>query len=200
MKVRDIKLPDKLIPYKGPILFAVVLMLSNLFWKYNVLGDESESINSTVTFWGIDISTAFTLLAQHVAHVCEKALQLFGFDITLKPGNVLGFPNGNSVKVIWSCTGLKQTYITLCILAFTRGPWLKKLWYIPLCLLGVYIFNIFRISFIAGCMENHPHWFEFLHLYLFKYVFYGIIFLMWVYWEERIAGKSNEKQKMTEPS
>ncbi|HEY6915522.1 MAG TPA: exosortase/archaeosortase family protein [Paludibacter sp.] len=200
MNLRTFKFPEKFAQFKGAILFAVVLMLSNLFWKYNVLGDESESINSTVTFWGMDISTTFTLLAQHVAHVSEKILQLLRFDITLKPDNTLRYANGNSVVVIWSCTGLKQAYITLFILTFAHGPWLKKLWYIPLCLLGVYAFNIFRITFIAGCMENHPHWFEFLHLYLFKYVFYGIIFLMWVYWEERIAGKGNEKQKMTEPA
>jgi exosortase/archaeosortase family protein len=186
MKVRDIKLPDKLIPYKGPILFAVVLMLSNLFWKYNVLGDESESINSTVTFWGLDISPVFTRLAVHVASVTEKILQFLWIDVSLKPGNILGFPNGNSAIVIWSCTGLKQAYISFCILAFARGPWLKKLWYIPLTILVVYVFNIFRITFIVACIENHPGWFDILHLYIFKYLFYGIIFLMWVYWEEKI--------------
>jgi len=45
------KLPEKLEPYRGVLLFAVILMLSNFFWKYNVLGDESNSIDSTVTFW-----------------------------------------------------------------------------------------------------------------------------------------------------
>jgi len=196
MNLRAIKFPEKLVPYKGAILFAIVLMLSNFFWKYNVLGDESEDINSAVTFWGLDISAPFIWLAQHVARATESILKFFGSNVTLKPGNILSYPNGNSAIVIWSCTGLKQVFICFFIFAFARGPWPKKLWYIPLTLLVVYAFNIFRITFIVGCIENHPNWFEFLHLYVFKYVFYGIIFLMWVYWEERIAGKETEKKEL----
>lgn len=195
MNLRTFKFPEKLVPYKGAILFAVVLMLSNFFWKYNVLGDESEDINSAVTFWGLDISTPFIWMAQHVARASESILHFFRSTVTLKPGNILSYPNGNSAIVIWSCTGLKQAFICFFIFAFARGPWLKKLWYIPLTLLVVYAFNIFRITLIVACIENHPGWFELLHLYIFKYVFYGIIFLMWVYWEERITGKDTEKQE-----
>jgi exosortase/archaeosortase family protein len=193
MKISDIKLPEKLIPFKGVILFAVILMLSNFFWKYNILGDESEGLNSTITFWGLNISAPFVWMAKHVAWVCESTLQFFGSAIYLRPDNILGFPNGNSVQIIWACTGLKQAYIFMCIIAFNRGSWRKKVWFIPLGLLVVYLFNIFRIVFIAACIENHPNWFHFLHLYAFKYLFYGIIFLMWVLWEEKIVGKEENK-------
>ncbi|MDD4993509.1 MAG: exosortase/archaeosortase family protein [Paludibacter sp.] len=192
IKIPNIKFPEKLEPYKGVILFAVILMAANFFWKYNVLGDEDEGLNSLVTFWGIDITAPFVWMAKHVAFVTEFILRTIGFDIILKPDNVLGYSNGNGVQIIWACTGLKQSYIFLCIIAFNRGSWKKKIWYIPLGLLVVYTFNIFRIAFIAACMENHPDWFEFLHLYAFKYLFYGIIFLMWVLWEEKIIGMHNE--------
>jgi len=144
--------------------------------------------DSMVTFLGADISAPFTWMALHVARVTTFILHSFGSDVVLEPSNVLRYPNGNSVLVIWACTGIKQAYICFCILAFSRGPRIKKLWYIPLSLIGVYAFNIFRITFIVACIENHPGWFHFLHLYAFKYVFYGIIFLMWVYWEEKIIG------------
>ena len=184
------KLPEKLEPYRGVLLFAVILMLSNFFWKYNVLGDESNSIDSMVTFWGLDISAPFIWMAHHVAHVSEAILHFFGSKVVLDPNNVLRHPNGNSVVIIWACTGLKQAYIFFCIIAFYRGPWLKKLWYIPLGLVVVYLFNIFRITLIAASVENHPDWFDFLHFYFFKYLFYGIIFGMWVFWEEKIVGKT----------
>ena len=189
MKFPTINLPEKLEPFSGVILFAVILMLSNVFWKYNVLGDESENINSIVTFWGLNITPPFTMLAHHVGHVTESILHLFGSKAVLLPTNSLRHPNGNSVLIIWACTGLKQAYIFFCIIAFYRGPWLKKLWYIPLGLVVVYLFNILRIAIIAAFIENHPDWFNFLHFYFFKYLFYGIIFLMWVLWEEKIAGK-----------
>jgi exosortase/archaeosortase family protein len=196
MNLPSIKFPQKLVPFKGVILFAVVLILSNFFWKYNVLGDEAEDINSTVRFWGMDISAPFIFMAYHVAHVSESVLRFFGSSVILKPGNILGYSNGSSVVVIWACTGLKQAYICFCILAFARGPWLKKLWYIPLSLLVVYLFNIFRITFIVACIENHPDWFKLLHLYVFKYIFYGIIFLMWVYWEEKVVVKEKQTAKI----
>jgi len=188
MKIPSSIFPEKLEPYKGVILFFVVLMGTNLFWKYNILGDESMKADSMVTFWGMDISAPFTWMALHVASVTTGILHFFGSGVILEHSNILRHTNGNSVLIIWACTGIKQAYICFCILAFSRGPWSKKLWYIPLSLIVVYIFNIFRITFIVACIENHPTWFQFLHLYAFKYVFYGIIFLMWVYWEEKIVG------------
>jgi len=188
MKIPSSIFPEKLEPYKGVILFFVVLMGTNLFWKYNILGDESMKADSMVTFWGMDISAPFTRMALHVASVTTGILHFFGSGVILEHSNILRHTNGNSVLIIWACTGIKQAYICFCILAFSRGPWSKKLWYIPLSLIVVYIFNIFRITFIVACIENHPTWFQFLHLYAFKYVFYGIIFLMWVYWEEKIVG------------
>lgn len=188
MKLPTIKFPEKLLPFKAVIIFGVVLMLSNFFWKYNVLGDENISIHSRVTFWGIDLSAPFAWMAEHVANVSKMILQFLGSTVEMRPDNILGYANGSAVQIIWACTGLKQAYICICILAFARGPWKKKMWYIPLSLLVVYIFNVFRITFIVFCIENHPNWFEFLHLYAFKYAFYGIIFLLWVYWEEKLAG------------
>jgi len=189
MKLPNLRFPERLVPFKGVILFGVILMGTNLLWKYDVLGDESSSLDSMVTFWGFNISAPFIWMAHHVAHVSIAILHFFGSNVTLNPANILRHTNGHSVQIIWACTGIKQAYICFCILAFSRGPWLKKLWFIPLSLLVVYAFNIFRITFIVACIENHPSWFEFLHLYAFKYVFYGIIFLMWVLWEERFVDR-----------
>jgi len=191
MKFRALKLPEKLLPYRGIIGFAVILMISNLFWKYNVLGDES---NTLVTFWGLDISAPFIIMARHVSEVTTMILNNLGWNISLNSANVVRHESGNSAQIIWACTGLKQAYIFFCIIAFARGPWLKKLWYIPLGILVVYLFNIFRITVIVAFIDKHPDWFEFLHLYFLKYLFYGVIFGMWVYWEEKIAGKEDKRK------
>ena len=194
MKIPQIKLPKKLEPYRGVILFAVVLMISNFFWKYDVIGDEAKDVDSMVTFWGMNISAPFIWMAHHVSSVCYSILHYLNSAVSLNPQNIFHYSNGNSVQIIWACTGLKQMYICFCIMAFARGSWAKKLWYVPLTLFVVYSFNIFRIAFIVACIENHPHWFHFLHLYAFKYSFYGIIFLMWVFWEEKIVEKNSQKE------
>ncbi len=184
MKIPTFILPPKLAPYRGVIAFTVVLLLSNWFWKYNVFGDEDGHF---VSFWGMDVSAPFVFMARHAAVVAITILQFLGWDVTLDANNVFRFSSGFSVQVVWACTGLKQAYICLCILLFSRGPWRKKLWYIPLALFVVYLFNLFRITFILGVVDEHPEWFHFLHIKLFKYLFYAVIFGLWVIWEEKIA-------------
>jgi len=192
MKISTFKLPEKLAPYSGIIGFIVVLLLSNWFWKYNVFGDEEGSY---VSFWGMDVSAPFVFMARHAADVAISILHFWGWDISLDGSNVFHYNSGFKVQIVWACTGLKQAYICLCILIFSRGPWRKKLWYIPVALFVVYLFNLFRITFILAVVDEHPDWFHFLHIKLFKYLFYAVIFGMWVIWEEKIAIK---KKKIVE--
>ena len=187
MKITSFKFPEKLAPYRGVIFFAIVLMLSNFFWKYNVIGEEG---GSTISFWGMDISAPFIWMARHVALVSVWILHFLGWGVSLDSHNVFRHESGFSVQIIWACTGIKQAYICFCILAFARGPWQKKIWYVPVALLVVYLFNMFRIVFIIGAVDQHPEWFDFLHVKLFKYLFYAVIFGLWVIWEEKIAIKT----------
>lgn len=192
MKSMPLKFPEKLQPYKGVIYFVIVLFVSNFLWKWTISGDESDAL---VTFFGIDISQPFNWMAAHIAIVSEKWLQFFGLNIQLEPYNILRNENGHAVRVVWACTGIKQAFIYLCILIFARGTWKRKLWYIPLGLGLVHFFNIFRIAAITALMLVNPNWFEFLHEQLFKYLFYGLIFLIWVIWEEKIAGNTVQQEE-----
>jgi len=146
--------------------------------------------------FGLDISAPFIYMARHVAELCTWLLHFIGSNITLDASNTLRHENSVSVQIIWGCTGLKQAYIFFCIIAFSRGPWTKKLWFIPLGLIVVYIFNIFRITFIIAFIENHHNSFDLLHFYIFKYLFYLLIFAMWVYWEEIIVETKQLNSKL----
>jgi len=195
MKTPTFDYQKKLEPIRGVILFFLILLVANLFWKFSLQGEDSTTMDSLVTFWGMNISAPFNWMAHHVALVITAILHFFGSQVSLLPANILRYPNSNSVQIVWACTGLKQAYICFCILAFAQGPWNKKIWYIPLSLFAVYVFNLIRIFFIVISIENHPGWFNFLHTYFFKYLFYGIIFLIWLYWEENFVGKESPKPK-----
>ncbi|MDR1585754.1 MAG: exosortase/archaeosortase family protein [Prevotellaceae bacterium] len=184
------KFPQKLEPYKGVIYFILILLLSHFFWKIVVRGDESDS---NVMFFGLDISAPFVWLSQHIAYLTANILNFFGQHVKLEAYNIIRHTEGHAIRIVWACSGLKQAYIFFCIIAFYRGSGLKKLWYIPLGLIVVYLFNLFRIVFITGFIKYYPSSFDFLHEYLFKYLFYGVIFLMWVLWEEKFAVKKNKK-------
>ena len=180
------KLPEKLRPYSGVIYFMVVLVCAHFFWKITVRGDETDTI---VTFLGLNLSVPFNFMATHVANVTTSLLQFLGYDIQQFEHNVLRHANGVAVRIVWSCTGLKQAYIFVCLIAFYSGNLKKKLWYIAGSMVIIYLINIVRISAITALVQAYPNQFELLHEYIFKYLFYIILFGMWVLWDEKIARK-----------
>jgi exosortase/archaeosortase family protein len=175
---------EELNSYRGIINFMIILLITHFAWKFTVIGDESTT---EVKFLGIDISAPFNVLTDNIAKTTAIVLTTIGDEITLSDNHVIRHKNGVAVHIVWACSGLKQMYIFICIIAFSRGPWKMKLWYIPLGIIVVYLFNIFRISFITSVIQYHPTWFDFLHEHALKYMFYAVIFGMWVYWEESIA-------------
>jgi len=188
------KIPESLRPYTGLLIFIVVLLASNYLWKFLVKGDDS---NAFVSFLGVNISAPFNFLAQNITSACYKFLRLFGSDVILLDGRVLMFPSGNSVRIDWSCTALKQTFIFICIMLASRGNWGNKMWFILLGVSAMYLFNIFRIACIAALVANHFEWFDFLHRYFFKTLFYALILLLWIIWEEKYRQKTKETEKLT---
>lgn len=171
-------------PYKGMIHFFVVLFLANIFWKLTISGDETDNI---VSFLGINLTSQFNIVANDVTSKTYAFLHFMGSGVHWLSHNILKYDNGVAVRIVWSCTPIKQAFIFLCIIFFYKGYFIHKLWFMPLGLIVIYFFNIFRISAIVAIIENHPESFEFFHVYFFKYVFYAVIFAMWIFWEEKIV-------------
>ncbi|HPW89954.1 MAG TPA: archaeosortase/exosortase family protein [Paludibacteraceae bacterium] len=171
-------------PYAGVIRFMIILVVSHFVWKFTVLGDDDAS---QVTFFGADISAPFVWMSEHVASVVYMFSKWFGYEVERVGDNIVRFANGNGSRIVWSCTGIKQAYIFFCIILFSRGPWKHKIWFIPLGILVCYVVNIIRITGLNLIVYNHREWFDFLHEHLFKYIYYGILFLLWMWWEEKFA-------------
>ena len=175
---------EALRPYVDIILFVVALLVANYFWKFTVLGDDG---GECVTWFGIDITAPFAALAEHIARAVYWLVSLTRDTISLFPDNILWFTSGTSIQIVWSCTALKQAFIWLVIMLAARGSWLKKLWFIPMGGACIYVFNILRIAWIAMIVEHHPHLFELMHTYVFKYLFYLMLFVLWLWWSNRIG-------------
>ena len=170
-----------LAPYRDIIVFVVAMMLANYFWKFTFKGDE----DGASVFWlGMNVTAPFSMLAEHIACVTAKIAGWFTEGVRYIEPYTVRFADNSGVKIIWGCTGLKQSFIWIVIMVAAAGPWRHKAWFIPMGLLAIYIFNIFRIAFIAILCEHHPEWFDLLHTYIFKYIFYFMLFLLWVWWTE----------------
>ena len=179
-------------PYADVIIFMVTLFAANYFWKWTVSGDENGDL---VTWFGWDVTAPFEFMACHIARVVYWLVSLFRDTAFMADEHTIRFVGGTGTSIIWGCTAIKQSFIWLCLIATVR-PWnyqlstlnyqLSKLWYIPLGWVCCYAFNILRIFLIALLIEHHPEWFHMLHDYIFKYLFYGMLFGLWVIFVEKI--------------
>lgn len=182
--------PRPLVPYRGLVVFAVTLVAADAVWKMSVSGDERGV--GDVTLWGMTVTPFFDALAQNVAAAVHRLLCLTREGITLD-GTVIRYPGGYSNGIVWSCTPVKQSFIWLCLILTAAGVWLRKLWYIPAGWVVIYGFNILRIYWICLITQYHPDLFTLVHNYLFKYVFYFVMFLMWVLWDQVVGQRPGRR-------
>lgn len=175
-------------PVQSVIIFMLALFASNILWKICIYGDDDDP--QVLLFNHYDISAPFNFMVGHITHVSREALLWLGYQIHWHHWNDICFFNHNHITIVWGCTAIKQSFIFLCIMACTPGPWRHKLWYIPAGLFIAYLFNIIRITAIAMVVEYHPEYFHLLHEQIFKYLFYGVLFLIWMLWEEKFNKKT----------
>ena len=165
-----------------------MFLCSHFLWKLVVDGDLQ---GQQIAIFGKDFTGLFYKLSQQTTQCIYYFARLFPNTESLEINDTyLYFPDGGiTLSIIWGCTGIKQAYIFFLIMLFCSGPWKKKLWYIPLGLGILWANNIIRVAAILYLTEGHPERFHFLHEGLFKWIYYGIIFLLWVYWEEVMKNK-----------
>ena len=176
-------------PYSDVIIFMVTLLVANYAWKWTFVGDEH---GDAVTWLGLDVTAPFEFMACHIASVVYWLIALFRDTAGMADAHTIRFTSGAGTTIIWGCSGLKQMFIWFCLILTVQGYktdralWWKKLWFIPLGWVCCYAFNILRIFLIALFIEQHPDWFHVLHDYIFKYLFYGMMFGLWVWFVEKI--------------
>ena len=185
---------SKLGGYQGIMLFLIVMFASNFFWKLTVKGDEN---GLEATFLCFDLSIVFSTLCRHLAVVIHSILDLFGITTYLYDTAIYHL-NGEGVRIVWGCSGVKQSFIFTMIMLFARGPVKHKLWFIPLGLFCVYLINIFRLLLLAYIVRDYPESFDFLHGVVAKYGFYGLIFLMWFFWNDFLVSRLNDTKKVSD--
>jgi Transmembrane exosortase (Exosortase_EpsH). len=184
----------RLAPFKGVFIFIVAMMAANWFWKIFV---HDGNYDTDVTFLGINITGPFIFEQKEIIRVVSLVFELFNIPFAINHGTMFEFANRQSSEIAWGCTGLKQAFIFACIITFSRGSWKHKWWYILAGLLVVHMVNVLRITVVGVVLSHNPEAFDIVHTYFFKYIFYLIIFLMWVMWEEYFFKKSLQKTEKT---
>ena len=185
------QLSESLRPYRDVIVFMITLLVANYFWKFTMVGDEDGEV---VKWFGLNVTAPFDILSRHIAAAVYWLVDLFRDTVYMTDDYSIRFDSGSGTRIIWGCSGLKQSFIWLCLILTVRGGWKQKLWFIPIGWICCYAFNILRIFLITLLIEQHPDWFHMLHDYIFKYLFYGMLFGLWVIFVEKIRPSVSANQ------
>ena len=212
MSVNKLSIKQRLSPYIGILSFLFLLFFFWFVWESLVDGQlgfirfpwiiESESDRDYFLFFlGKDITP--TWLNDFCLWLTDAAawfIRLFPNQGDLMINGIfMSYPVNHpwGIIIVVGCTGIKQLSIFCCIMLFYRCWSLKKyqwnkIWYIPMGCIVLTIYNIIRIGSTVMLTKEHPDRFDSLHDGIFRYIYYIIVFLLWVIWEEFYA-KRNEK-------
>jgi len=109
-------------------------------------------------------------------------------------GTILLFPNGSGLEIQWPCSGVRQLLQVLFITLLLPGPFISKLWFVPLSLGIVFLATILHLVILALVAGLEPSWFYTFHAWITRIVFYIFFFLIAVIWIEGIAGRAYVKR------
>ena len=186
-------------PFKGILFFLFLLFFFHFSWKIAIAGDmqgENMQGENNLYLFGKDMTPALFYSS------CREFTQIVAWFIQLFPNtqnliveeNRLKFATaGNTwINIVWGCLGFKQMTIYAGIILFYWGPFLKKLWYIPMGWLILSAYNVIRIATTVWLTDGNSERFDSLHNGILRYIYYTIVFLLWVVWAELID-KNNYK-------
>lgn len=129
------------------------------------------------------------VLCTHITAAAVVALRLVGFAAAVSPeSSCLVLMNGvPSVIVGPPCNGLVLYALFAGFVVAFPGPWQRKLWYIPVGILLIWILNVLRVAALAINHHYAHSSVDFNHHYTFTFVVYAFIFGLWMLWARRLA-------------
>lgn len=175
---------------QGVFYFVIILLVTHYSWKYSFIeGIDLRGLPQIFLWRNYDLSWIFNSVVDTLSsQVYWLVHDVFNLDI-IKFGNTILLKDiSMPVHIVWSCSGLKQMFVFFCIIAFYPGAEKHKLWFIPVGLIMIWVLNLIRVSTIILLYDSYPDSFEIFHE-VSKYIFYFVIFLFWVLWEEKIRKK-----------
>ncbi len=109
---------------------------------------------------------------------------IFELEENNKSGQII-FKNGGIIGISFGCSGLKQILQFVVLFLFVGGSLKHKIWFIPFGMIMMHLTNLFRIIGLSFFVIYCPEYWDLAHDFLFRPLFYVVIFAMWVWWQER---------------
>jgi len=143
-------------------------------------------------YWIEPEGTVNHVLTYAVGYISCVMLQLFGYNSFISPFSDqitnLYVDNKHLVMIEHGCNGLVLMALFAGFVIAYPGPLKKKLWYVPLGIVAIYVINSLRVVALAFNQMLSKGTFDFNHKYTFTIVVYGAIFFFWMLWANKLSG------------
>lgn len=178
-RYRTVELRYGLRPLRGVLIFILLTLLIHFGFRYWVTLDYFPLDRLMHKAYAVMIEVVLSQSFWIIRHVLGYAPTLID--------HTMYFEGTGYIAINEGCAGLKQfLQVTLLFLIYP-GPWKHKLWFIPLGILLMHATNLFRIVGLTEVLHQWPHYWKFNHDYVFRPLFYVVIFALWVVWEEKFS-------------
>ncbi len=168
---------------KNPIIrFLSILFLLYLSWYF------------IYSLWIHPNETADLFIIDLTINASKFILELFNYRVFTGVERVIGVDGTGGLWIGDNCNGISLfALFTWFIVAYPFGKWWKKLIFIISGIALIEILNIIRIVALAILDTKSRAWTEFNHTYTFTIIIYACIFMMWMFWTNKII--SNKKRE-----
>ncbi len=175
---------------KDVALFIIITLVIHYLWRYWANQLHYMPINEFM-------SDAQKWMANGVFRQSTWFVQkILGIQLSIvQESNSMYFSNESFMYINRSCSGLKQIMQFVILMMVFPGPWKRKFWFIPLGVFIVHLTNLFRVIGLSVVLVTTPNNWGFSHDYIFRPLFYLVIFLMWVWWVDKLSVKKNTENK-----
>ncbi|MBA3679599.1 MAG: exosortase family protein XrtF [Bacteroidetes bacterium] len=107
---------------------------------------------------------------------------------------VIGVDGSNGVWIGSNCNAITLFSLFSVFIIAYPGKIKDKLWFIPTGIILIHILNILRVISLVLIAYYYPQNLNFNHTYTFTFLVYSFIFLLWMVWVNKYAGKLNQSQ------
>jgi exosortase/archaeosortase family protein len=124
----------------------------------------------------------FTIeFSNFLALLTGSITKLLGYDVNIIE-NAIRFSHNNGIYFAYGCLGYREMIWFALFMLVAPGPFMHKLWYIPLGLVIIEISNILRAVSIGISNFHAPQTFEVIHAQGTLWFVYGTVLALWLFW------------------
>ncbi|MEZ4779667.1 MAG: exosortase family protein XrtF [Flavobacteriaceae bacterium] len=143
------------------------------------------------------------LITQNVAKQSTAVLNSLGYISKVEankdlPSLQLWVEETEVGTIIEGCNSLSIIILFISFVVAFSAPIKKTLLFLFAGAVLIYSVNLIRIAVLAIALYQYPQHQEFLHTVVFPGIIYGLVFVLWVLWVQRIAKENQNKVHIEE--